>query len=298
MGSISSSFTGMPMYSNASAAALPSRPALASSRSGTPPPLQHARDYIRPGLVSSHSSVSDESSTVRSDMPESVMRASALSLGANLSGTPPLPSPAPGTSPMDSVGSPDLLARSRLAYFVQQQQQQQPPPPQQQIPSATPQVGTGHSSSGTPFPPGFPSPNMQEATWRNRPPDVRGYQETPRAIHASLPQITPGPQPSNPPQLLRMLTSDRPPDLAQGPSSRTLPPPRPPSTGASSLALPGPSMLNNEMTYFRRPTRSEPRSALDRSESDAANTLAGLATGASRPETPKPPGHLPPRSSP
>lgn len=293
VGSISSSFTGIPMYTNASAAALPSRPALASSRSGSPPSLQHGRDYFRPGLLSSHSSVSDESSTHRSDMPEPLVRAAGLSLGTNLSGTPPLPPSAPGPLPLETMGSPDLLARARLTYFLQQQQQQQLL--QQQVPQSSPSGPAGQISSTTSLPPTFPSPNMQEATWRNRPPDSRGYPDATRPILASLPYPLPGAQQLNPSQLQRRLTPDRPPDFNPGPNLRTLPPPRPPSTGASSLAHIGPTIPTNE--YFRRPPRSEHRPALDRSESDAASTLAGLA-GAAHPETPKPLNQPPPPSSP
>ncbi|KIX06935.1 uncharacterized protein Z518_04911 [Rhinocladiella mackenziei CBS 650.93] len=290
MGSVvSSPFAGVPPQPNTSTSTVQPRPALSSSRSGSPPSVHHGRDYFRPGLVSSHSSVSDESSTVRSELPESLMRTSALSLGATSSGTPPLPALAPSAASTESQGSPDLIARSRLAYFVQQQQ----------LPSA---AGSAQSLPGAAFPPTLPSPTMQEPSWRNRPPDVRGYQETPRAPYSSLPFSSPSTQQSSPSQLRPLLSPDRLADFGQGPSSRTLPPPRTPSTGTPTLPHLGRSMeqprpLITEALQIRRSGRDEAQSALDRSESDAANTLAGLAAGVSRPETAKALNYAPPRSS-
>lgn len=294
----SSSFTSGPMSTHPSVAAGPSRPPLPSSRSGSPPTLQHGRDYLRPGMLSSQSSVSDESSTVRSDLPESLMRTAALTIGTTAGSVPgPLPpphsQPTPGTASSEGMGTPDYFPRTRTAYAAEQQQQ--PPQQQPQHAGATPPFGSTQASMSAPT---LLSLGMQEPSWRNRYPDSRGYQEMPRTVHGSLPYNNPLPQQFSPSHRLPGLPPDRPPDYPQGSSMRTLPPPRPPSTGNPSFGHLGSPALSEEAPYFRRPARDEARPALDRSESDAATTLAGLAAGVPRPETARPLDHPPPHSSP
>lgn len=292
--SASSPFIGGATQPTSSVGSLPPRPQLASSRSGTPPSGQQSRDHFRPGLISGHSSVSDESATVRSEVPDTVVRTAGLSLGT-ASATPPLPSlsdPAPPSDP---------LARSRLSYFVQQQQQ----PP---IPLPIPNLGTA--------PPGFgalsyqqtlPSPTAQESSWRNRTPDFRGYQETPRALPSSFSLASPGREQLSPTQLPPMLPQERPLDFHPTPSPRTLPPPRAPSGGTTTLphlgrAMEQPQPLPIEPLQLRPPGRDESRATLNLSESDAANALAGLASGVPRSDATKPQGQQhaprPPRRSP
>lgn len=301
MGSVASSpFIGGTTQPSGPAPTMPQRPTLSSSRSGSPPSIQQSRDYFRAGLLSSHSSVSDESSTVRSDLPEPLMRTAGLSLGTSTAGTPPLPPfPTPTASSVESVGSPDLLARSRLAYFVQQQQQQQP-----QVPLPTPSISStasGPPSMPAPFQPPLPSPGMSEGSWRPRPPEMRSssYQETPRPFHVSMPMSSPGREQLSPSQLPPLLSPDRPPDYPPGSSSRILPPPRTPSAGTASLShhdhpLDPLRPLLTEPLQIRQPLgRDDERPPFDRSESDAANALAGLAAGVPRSDTARPFGHPP-----
>ncbi|KAI1622844.1 hypothetical protein EDD37DRAFT_610165 [Exophiala viscosa] len=301
----SSSLTGGPTQSAREAAGL-SRPPLPSSRSGSPPSLPHGRDYLRPGLLSTQSSVSDDSSGKRSDVPDSLMRTAALSLGTGSSSGPAPPPPTPSLltpgapAPLGEVlGTPDYVARTRMAYNADQQQQQQQQhqqhQQQSQLASATPPFGSAQASMSAPALPSF---GMQDSSWRNRYSDPRVHQETPRAVHGSLPYNNPPSQHFNPSHRLPNLSPDRPPDYPQGSSMRTLPPPRPPSTGNPALGNLGSPALSEEASYFRRPAREEARPALDRSESDAASTLAGLAAGVSRPETTRPLSHPPPHSSP
>ncbi|EXJ71054.1 uncharacterized protein A1O5_06047 [Cladophialophora psammophila CBS 110553] len=307
--SASSPFIGGTIHSSSSGSAMQQRPQLPSSRSGTPPSVQQGREYFRPGLLSSQSSVSDESSTVRSEVPDPLIRAAGLSLGAG-SGTPPLPALPPSASSVESTGSPDPLARSRLSYFVQQQQQQQQQPQAPlTIPPPPPAFG-GVPPGPSPllYQPTLPSPTMQESSWRNRPPDFRGYQETPRGAHASIHLPSPGREQLSPTQLPPILSHDRPPDFPPGPGPRTLPlPPRTGSIGTTTLlhlgrAMDQPRPLATEPLQIRPSGRDEGRPSLNRSESDAANTLAGLATGVSRSDATKPRTHpplpRPPRRSP
>merc|ERR1711939_1194310 len=284
--------TGGPIPPNPSAPSMPSRPPLPSSRSGSPP-IPAGRDYFRPGLLSSHSSVSDESSTVRSDIPEPLLRTATLSLGTSSLAQPPPLGQTTAASPSDTLPSPDHLARSRIAYFIQQQQQQQQQQPQQH-PAATPPFGPQGSMSA----PAHLSPTMQEISWRNRSSDPRtAYQEMPRALHASLP-YSPATQQYQPSQRLPKMPSDRPPDFAQGASMRTLPLPLPSSGSNLSFPHVGSPPVSEESSHFRRPAREEGRPALDRSESDAANALAGLAAGVPRSDTAKPIQYPPPNSAP
>ncbi|KIW17461.1 hypothetical protein PV08_04655 [Exophiala spinifera] len=279
----SSSLTGGAIQLSASIPTMPSRPPLISSRSGSPP-IAATRDYFRPGILSSHSSASDESSTVRSDLQEPVMRTAALSLG----GGAPVPLPTSlqtaAASPTDNLASPDHLERSRIAYFLQQQH-----PP-------TPPFGPQGSMSA----PAHLAPTLQEMNWRKqqRLSDPRAaYQEMPRALHASLP-YNPATHQYQSPSRLPMVSSDRAPDFSQGASMRTLPPPRPPSTTSQALPPIGSPSLGEEPPHFRRPVLEEARPRLDRSESDAASTLAGLAAGVSRPDTVRPIRPPPPHTAP
>ncbi|KIW83074.1 hypothetical protein Z517_02317 [Fonsecaea pedrosoi CBS 271.37] len=317
--SASSPFIGGTIHPSGSGGSIQQRPQLPSSRSGTPPSVQQGREYFRPGLLSSQSSVSDESSTVRSEVPDPLIRAAGLSLGAG-SGTPPLPALPPSASSVESTGSPDPLARSRLSYFVQQQQQQQhqsaPPAPQPPPPAAAtapipppPTFGSvPHGQNALSYPPTLPSPTMQESSWRNRPPDFRGYQETPRPSHAPIHLPSPGREQLSPTQLPPILSHERPAEFPQGPGSRSLPPP--PRTGPMGTAtllhlgraMEQPRPRATDPLQLRHPGRDDSRPGLNRSESDAANTLAGLATGVPRPDATRPHTHpplpRPPRRSP
>lgn len=300
--STSSPFIGGATQTTGSSSSLPQRPQLPSSRSGTPPPMQQSREYFRPGLMSTHSSVSDESATVRSDVPDTVHRAAGLSL-STASATPPLQTFPPSASSMDSPASHDPLSRSRLSYFIQQQQ-----PPSAHPPLPMPTVALAHLPAGTSLPyQGLPSPTAQESSWRTRTPDFRGFAETPRSLQAPLPHASPGREQSSPPLLPPIMSHDRPPDFPQGPSARTLPPPRALPGGPSPLphlvrAMDQPRPLRTEPLQIRPQGRDDTRSAFDRSESDAASTLAGLASVLPRSETQPPLGQqrppLPPRSSP
>jgi len=290
MGSVSSSFTTTPMTSTAPLGGLSTRPRLTLSRSGSPPPppppppQQLGRDQQhRPGFMSSHSSVSDESSTVRSDLPEPLLRTAALSLSTSASGTPPpLPPLVPPSGSSDPLGSPEVFSRSRLLYHGQPQGTSGPL-----------SASTGPPSSTSQFPPTLPSPVIPDSAWRPRPGDVRGLQDAARTLLPSVPYAPSTPlTPSQLPPL--KMSSDRFPDLGSSPNLRTLPLPRTSPTGVHGLhqlarAADRPRPATSEPADVRMSSREGLPSTLERSESDAANTLAGLASGVSRPESTRPP---------
>ncbi len=294
--SASSPFIGSATQLTGSSGSVPQRPPMPSSRSGTPPSAQQSRDYFRPGLVSGHSSVSDESATIRSEAPETVARTAGLSLNAK-SGTPPLPNLPPSASSVDPALPTDPLARSRVSYFVQQQQLQH-------IPLPMPNLGIGQPGpSPLLHQQNLPSPTAQESSWRNRPPEFRGYQEISRALPPSFPlPITSRDQLSST-QLPPLLSQDRSLEFHQTPILRTLPPPRAPSGGPSGLphlshAMEQPRPVTSEPLQIRQQGRDDGRPALNRSESDAANALAGLASATPRSDSSTPQGQQrPPRPS-
>ncbi|KIW71973.1 hypothetical protein PV04_00198 [Phialophora macrospora] len=297
--SASSPFIGGATQLVGSGGSVPPRPQLPSSRSGSPPSALQSREYFRSGLVSGHSSVSDESATVKSEVPDTVNRTAGLSLSA-ASATPPLPSFPPGASASDSAMGHDPLARSRLSYFVQLQQQQHVPPPM-------PNVGVSSPGQGAlSYQHSMPSPIAQESSWRNRPPEYRGHPDAPRALPLSFHHPSPGREQLSPTQLPPLLSQDRLPDFHPAASPRILPPPRAPSGGTSSLphlgrAMEQPRPLIREPLQIRQQARDDGRPGFNRSESDAANTLAGLASGVPRPDaakshSPQPP--VQPRQSP
>ncbi|EXJ96071.1 hypothetical protein A1O1_01197 [Capronia coronata CBS 617.96] len=277
-----------------------SRPPLPSSRSGSPPALQQSRDYFRPGVPSRHSSISDESSTVRSDLPEPLMRTATLSLGIPPSAaTPPLQPQASSALLVDSMGSPDVPARQRLLYGMQQQPLH---PPQHQSPQYQQQRSSFSAASGisgapppsAAFPPNFSSPTMQERPWGSRPVDIRGYADQPAGGHSSLPYGPVGMQQPHPPQLPPPFPPDRVPEFSHGPYLRTLPPPRSRSTVGTAPGESGSPAPTNPLA-FRRPGLEDSHPVLERSESDAASTLAGLAaTPISRLDTDRPFDYPPP----
>ncbi|KEF62769.1 uncharacterized protein A1O9_00742 [Exophiala aquamarina CBS 119918] len=299
IGSLASSpYTGGPAHSTSSLplGAAPSRPPMPSSRSGSPPALQPTRESYRPGLISSHSSVSDESSTMRSDLPESLLRTAGLSLGS-ASGTPPLPSQTSSAGPFDPVGSPDMLTRSRLPFFTQTPIQNVPPA---SGPGQMPGQLPPHLPLSSPsFPLPYPSPTAQEAAWRSRAHDPRGLYDSPRVLQPSTP-FAPGGHQIGPSHLPPLLTPDKTHDPSQPHGMRNLPPPRAPPQGPSVLPFIGRPLdhsrpLAGEAHFERPQPQEEARKRLESPENDAANTLAGLATVASRPNTTAPSNHLPPR---
>ncbi|KAG9777049.1 hypothetical protein KCU88_g4643, partial [Aureobasidium melanogenum] len=306
-GSVASSpFISGSMQPTPSGGSLPARPPLPSSRSGSPPSLQQTRDYFRPGLPSRHSSVSDESSTVRSDLPEPLMRTATLSLGVSpSSGTPPLQPQGPSALGLDPTGSPDQHMRSKYPHGVHsqyppaQQQQHHPLAHQQSHPGAppVPGVGSGQPASAASFPPIFPSPTMQDRPLGGRPADIRGFPQNAGGMQSTMSYGPYGTQPTPPSQLPPFLSHDRLPEYTHGASSRTLPLPRPQS-GANPNAHTHNSPMMTSTLGFRRPGAEENRPVLERSESDAASTLAGLAgTPVSRPEVTRPYTYPPPRRS-
>ncbi|EXJ65385.1 hypothetical protein A1O7_01726 [Cladophialophora yegresii CBS 114405] len=288
--SASSPFIGGGTQQTGSGTPAPPRPRLPSSRSGSPPPALQSREHFRPGLISGHSSVSDESATVKSEVPDTVTRTAGLSLGAP-SATPPLPTFTPSASAGDSAPGHDPLARSRLSYFVQSQQP---------VPSHMSNVGISPPGQGSlSYQQNLPSPTTQESSWRSRPPEFRGYQETPRALPGSYPHSTQGREQISPTQLPPLLSQDQLSNYHPAASPRHLPLPRAPSAGTSSLphlarAMEPPRPMT-EPLQIRQQARDDGRPGLNRSESDAATTLAGLAAGVARPDPPKPHSPGPPR---
>ena len=291
--SASSPFIGGVMQPTSSSGSVPQRPQMPSSRSGSPPSVHQSREYFRPGLLSGHSSVSDDSATVRSEVPDTVVRTAGLSL-STASSTPPLPN-LPSALSIESPLPPDPLARSRLSYFVQQQHAPHPL-----------NVG-GPVGPGAPlYQASLPSPTAQESPWRSRPPELRGYPEPPRALPFSFALPSPSREQLSSAQLPPMLPQERTSDSHQAPSPRTLPPPRALPSGIVNLTHLGRAMEQprpaTEPLQIRQQSYDDGRPALNRSESDAANALAGLASGVPRSDltkshSPQPPLR-PPRRSP
>jgi hypothetical protein len=281
--SASSPFISGSTQPSSSGGPVPPRPPLPSSRSDTPPPTQQGRDYLRTGGISGPSSVSDESSAFRSEVPETVNRTANLSI-AGASATPPLPNPQQSPAPPESVVPHDPLARSRLSYFIQQQG----PPP-------LPLVGATQPGPGSMFVhQNLPSPTAREPSWRSRSTDLRGYPELSRALPSSHSLPSPGREQLSPTQLPPMFSPERPPEYHHASSSRSLPPPHASSSGTTTLphlgrAMEQPQPLTAEALRARQQGHEDNQPGLARSESDAANALAGLASGPPRPEGGPPP---------
>lgn len=301
MGSVASSpnIASMPTAHGVPIGAPGNRPPLSSSRSGSPPSTVQSRESFRLGLLSTQSSISDESPPVRGDLPEPLQRTAALTINS-VTGTPPMHSQGLSTSSHDPLGSPDSLARSRLVYHAQQQQQQQ-----QQLLQQHPSLSTMPLVAGTQplgptstFPLASLSPPGQDPSWRNRPPESRPFQDAYRLMQPS-PSFNSGAAQLSPSQLAPLNVPDRLSDLNNSSNMRTLPPPRGPATtspGHPHMARaeqPRPYPLEMLQRGYHAP--QEPRPRLDASESDALNTLAGLASGHPRPETAKSFAHPQPR---
>lgn len=240
-----------------SSTSLPSRAAGRVARGGSPPgTTRHPRRPGGPGIIgqlSNQSSVSEDSSIPRSDS-DPLVRTASLSLSTPPSGTPPLPS-------ADQSSSHETV-RSRFPG----------PPP------SLPSYGSSTTSySGT-----MPSPALSESSWRSRPSELRGYVD-----------ISPGsmqPPPYQPPgQAVSSITLPPlvGPDRTADFQHRTLPLPRTSPTQQPGYVQTAPSGF--ALGALTRPPRQDSagEGPLERSENDAATTLAGLASGTST--TPRPP---------
>jgi hypothetical protein len=145
------------------------------------------------------------------------------------------------------------------------------------------------------YQPNLPSPTPQDPTWRSRPSDFRRYQDSPRNLSNISPIGQFQPQ-SGSNYLPPFMPSDRSFEVNTTQTFRTLPPPRAVSTLPHlGRAMEPPRPMSTGELQHRTPQKEETRSIFDRSENDAANALAGLATGMSHPETNGPRTHPPPR---
>lgn len=243
------------------------------SRGDSPPLAAPGRIPLRRIPLSSQSSLStDESPGVRSDQSDPLQRTASLNLGTPASATPPLPSQTPSATYSEYSGSPDPQQRSRLPLGV----------------SSGGSSQFSHSSGTTPTPTSqyvYPmtSPVMNDPSWNRRPHEYRGFQEPSRILQ-------PPPYQPSPP----LATGQLPPFIAPErlAEQRTLPPPR---VSANVLPQPGHGMFVRSPEPPHPPAlgpaqlpRPGSQPQLDRSESDAANTLAGLARGdTSSPKDPR-----------
>ena len=245
-----------------------------SPRSNSPPHSSISREGTRPPLLSAQSSLSDGSSAKRSDS-DPLARTASLNLGTPPSGTPPLPTPGP-SSVVDYNFSPDI---SRLRYPIGSLQTG---------PSIGPHI-PGQGSGGYPFSATLPSPSMSEAPLRSRGPDFRSYLDTGRSVHpqAAFGAAAPQGTISLPPLA---ANADRVPGMAV---QRMLPLPRSSPTHQQQVYPLGTTRAT-ESPNPHRPSHEQggiAQATLERSESDAADALAGLASfssSASRPESSKP----------
>jgi hypothetical protein len=235
-----------------------------SSRSSSPPIPHPPRDSVRRGQLSTQSSVSEDGSTRRSDS-DPLVRTASLSLSTPPSSTPPLLPGAGGMSMSDYV-----LGQDRRRYYSSAQQPGPPP---------------GSQNAGQSYGQTLPSPSVSESAWRSRGPDLRTYLDHGRPV----------PPPT-------FLTSGPPPGVISLPplpgtdhiaAHRTLPLPRSSPTTHQQLPFSLPSRPPDSGSPYT-PTQSHtPTTAggppLDRSESEAADALAGLSgrSSSTRPESAK-----------
>lgn len=253
-----------------SGSAFPSRVNTTSSRGGSPPISQLGKG-AGGGQLSTQSSLSDESPNRRSES-DPLGRTASLSLSTPPSGTPPLPPPQSSGS-----GEPALTHDiSRLRYPTVTQ-------------PSTHSFGGIPSAFGQPFPHILPTPVASDPTWRGRGTDPRSFQESSRSWHPPPHQFPgQGSSVSLPP----LINPERSLDIA---AHRTLPAPRASPALQQQPSFPPPPMtesphpirLASQEEQLRRQSSSQP--SLGRSESDAANALAGLATGEPRSDPDRPP---------
>ena len=247
-----------------------------SPRSNSPAHSSVSRDNSRPPLLSAQSSLSDESAR-RSDS-DPLARTASLTLNTPPSGTPPLPPPAPSNvGSSDYSFGPDV---SRLRYPIGSLQTG---------PSIGPHI-PGQGSSGYPFSATLHSPSTSEAPLRSRGPDLRSYLDTGRSVHPPAPFNPAAPQGtiSLPPFA---GSAERVGGMA---AQRMLPLPRSSPTHQQQVYPPGTTRAA-ESPNPHRPGQEQghgiAQATLERSESDAADALAGLAgfsSSALRPESSKP----------
>ena len=283
-GSLSSTVTPSPASSQVPLPLQPHLPGLmgaASLRDGSSPRRTPSRDLPRLGQLSTQSSVSDESSAMRSDS-DALVRTASLSLGTPPTGTPPLPPPVPLAITSDHSFPQEM---SRLRY---------PGTGLQTGPGsamqAAGQTNVGYGYSGT-----LPSPSMSEASLRSRGPDLRSYLDTGRSIQPTS-YFASGVSPVSGTISLPPITgsADRRGGMA---AQRVLPLPRSSPTAhhqpgytRGSRASESPNPYGQGQTQVQGQGQGSASSPLERSESDAADALAGLAgfPSTSRPDTAKP----------
>ena len=245
--------------------AFPSRIPTASSRGGTPPAAHLSGRSMGARQLSDQSSMSGDSPKWRSDT-ETLGRTASLSLGTPPSGTPPLPPP-PTPSSSDYMSMHDV-SRMRLPGLSNQVS-----------------LGSGGAPSGfgagPPFPQVLPSPVTSETSWRAPGPDRRVYPQSGRSWQPPpLPTLgSSGGSFSLPP----LGPSDRGPELNP---QRILPPPRTSSTVQQASGFPPARIADSPFAFGQDSNqgflaRQSSNPSLDRSESDAADALAGLASAGS-----------------
>ncbi|KPI39607.1 Non-histone chromosomal protein 6 [Cyphellophora attinorum] len=233
---------------------LPTRHGATGQRAASPPPGYTRDNRWRPapsgsrGQVSKESSLSEESSAPRSDS-DPLVRTASLSLSTPPTATPPLPIHGDKPSSVDS-------GRARFPG---------PPPSLPSYGSTT----SGHSVA-------LPSPMGSESSWRGRPTELRSYMDA-----GAAPMQPPLHLP--PPQAAAITLPPLPPILGGGDRSsdllvnRTLPFPRGPPPVQPGHTTNAPPFFSGPPYPIRRESTAE--SPVERSESEAATTLAGLASG-------------------
>ena len=240
---------------------------VSTSRGGSPTGMQPGREsQLRPQL-SAQSSLSDESPGIRTES-DALVQTASLSLSTPQSATPPLAS------------LPSF--EQSVAYDGSRRFQQTSL--QTTTPSLASQSMSG-SSLGNPFGQTLPTSATSEHLWRGRPLDLRGFAEPGRAMQP--PPLLTSVAPSSTFSLPPLMGADRFSD-----PQRTLPPPRgSPISQQQSGLPPGARLTDSSRPYHfgstprRRAAHGDMHASLDRSESDAADALAGLAAGEPRAES-------------
>lgn len=272
MGSMSSSSMTAPMPSPAAAMAQSfsfnnsgsmqtvSKISAASPRSGSP---RHGRERRTRPPISTHSSCSDDSTAVRSEQSDTLMRTATLSLASPHSGTPPMPPLAGPGSLSDFPNPSDALLRSRWPHGA--------------LPGASGTFAGGFHSGYANAGQSLAATSPNEDAWQPRAFEPQTLVEVPRT------RQLPGSFTVNNSFGTTALPGRLSAELPMGQSLRTLPPPAfpgpiLPQAGTRTLPWPGDhARLGQVAPRVGGSTYDDSRTQLERWESEAADALAGLA---------------------
>lgn len=256
---VTSHGTALPSAASGNSMTVPSLPNLntavsrimGSSERGSPQ-FQFQQERRGPGQTSNQSSISEESGPIRAESQEAVSRTATLSLQTPPSNTPPLP------TPRVMSGRPDYPHLVEHHTWSQR--------PGSVVSSQASPTSTGAVTVLTPLPPAAPS----NEPWRDRSNDFNrpGYSTSAIASPAHNSSLS----------ISQILGNDHQNDPNFNAGQRTLPPLQRDMSDTSrgqagTFAFPQAGQSSESMVL--RPGQS--RASFNRSENEAAGTLADLA---------------------